>query len=650
MNRALWVLFLHIICFSSLAQPKDSLYQIWHNPDLSDSIRANALSRFIESNIFEADSQKSQDLIDSLKRFAENKNLTLSLVAGLRLEGRIYLNKFEFKKAEEKLNQALSISLNHGFKREEAMALRLLGRSYRYQNDQATAMKNFYKSLNIFEDLKDSKNISSVLIETGGIHKIAKEYDMAINDFHRAYDLYCKDNNDRGLATTLASLGSIYRRLGDTERALILNKEALETRQALGLPLSEASSYNNIGNLYEDLKDYRTALDYHLKALELRQNGGSKKALASSYKNIGSNYFELGQLKRGAFFCKKANDLYEEIQLKRRQSAACECLYEAYKRLGDNDVALYYLEKMRSLESEIELEKSITQLQEMAFEKQLLRDSLTQAKQRQLLEFNHQKAILKEQQSRNRVLIILLAVVFLAVMFYFRWKTVNKSRLEVQRERQKAENLLLNILPADVAEELKLKGEATAKEYDKVSIIFTDFKGFTEIAEKLSAQELVEELNFYFKAFDQITSRYKLEKIKTIGDAYMVVGGLGKENIGSVKNTILAALEMCDFVKSNLSSHEKSKYGGFSMRIGIHTGPVVAGIVGVKKFQYDVWGDTVNTASRMESSGDIGTVNISEDTYNLVKNESEFSFESRGSISVKGKGAMKMYFVNRRLS
>ncbi|HRO39842.1 MAG TPA: adenylate/guanylate cyclase domain-containing protein [Flavobacteriales bacterium] len=252
---------------------------------------------------------------------------------------------------------------------------------------------------------------------------------------------------------------------------------------------------------------------------------------------------------------------------------------------------------------------------------------------------------------------------------------VQERTAELRTERDRSDELLHNILPHEVAEELKHTGAAEAKHFDQATVLFTDFRGFTQMSEKLSPEQLVNELDTCFKHFDGLMDKWGMEKIKTIGDSYMAAGGLPDPAKGSPADVVHAALEMQEFMEELAQKRTAQGLPVFRMRVGIHTGPVVAGIVGVKKFQYDIWGDTVNTASRMESSGEVGQVNISGATYALVKDTvvspqlsvvscqggtrttdnqqlttPAFNFTPRGRIQAKGKGEMEMYFVRRSSS
>jgi len=202
---------------------------------------------------------------------------------------------------------------------------------------------------------------------------------------------------------------------------------------------------------------------------------------------------------------------------------------------------------------------------------------------------------------------------------------------------------LLNILPEETAEELKRTGRAKAMRHEQVSVMFTDFENFTQASEKMSAEELVNEIHYCYSAFDRIISAYPIEKIKTIGDGYMCAAGLPLPNVNHAVDLVRAALDIRTFMKEYQEDRIKNGRVHFVARIGIHSGPVVAGVVGTKKFAYDIWGDTVNLAARMEAGGVPGMVNISESTMELVKNY--YETEYRGNIEVKNKGEMKMYFV-----
>lgn len=224
----------------------------------------------------------------------------------------------------------------------------------------------------------------------------------------------------------------------------------------------------------------------------------------------------------------------------------------------------------------------------------------------------------------------------------------SETALDAEREKtaalhQESERLLLNILPAQISEELKANGRTTPREYASATVLFTDFVGFTRIAENLSPTELVGELDRCFSYFDSVAEKYGLEKLKTIGDAYMAAGGIPIANTTHPFDCALAAIEIQSFMNQMKVIKTEQNLPYWELRLGMHTGPLVAGVVGDKKFAYDVWGDTVNTASRMESSGEAGAINISRELYNEIK--FLFECEYRGKVHAKNKGDIEMYFL-----
>jgi class 3 adenylate cyclase len=252
----------------------------------------------------------------------------------------------------------------------------------------------------------------------------------------------------------------------------------------------------------------------------------------------------------------------------------------------------------------------------------------------------------QEKQIRNERFIYSGGVVFLLIislLIYRNYRNQKISNKLLDTAKKKSEDLLLNILPYETAEELKIHGKAKAKRFDEVTVMFTDFKDFTQISEKLSAEDLVDKINFYFSEFDRIITKYGIEKIKIIGDSYMCVGGLPVNNSTHAYDVVNAALELQAFMAEQKSKRMARNESFFELRIGIHTGPVIAGIVGLKKFAYDIWGDTVNTASRMENTGETDKVNISGSTYERIKDR--FTCTYRGKVKAKHKGEIDMYFV-----
>ncbi len=324
-----------------------------------------------------------------------------------------------------------------------------------------------------------------------------------------------------------------------------------------------------------------------------------------------------------------SNEKVGSIENIRKWSAL---LSEAYRLAGKPKEAYEYYKLYKIMKDSLSSATNKLKLATLEAERKI-------ALQNKQLEINSLEVSKKRDE---RIFYIAgIALLLLVIVFIMRnYKTQKNSSELLSAEMSRSDDLLLNILPAGVAAELKDKGVYKARHYDEGTVFFTDFVNFTKASEKMAPQDLIDELHTCFKAFDEIVTRHNIEKIKTIGDAYLAVAGIPVADALHAENAVRAALEINTFMAERQTRLKEKTFG---IRIGIHSGNLVAGIVGVKKFAYDIWGDTVNTAAHMEERSETGKVNISQVTYELVKDK--FNCEYRGEIEAKNKGLMNMYFV-----
>ena len=440
---------------------------------------------------------------------------------------------------------------------------------------------------------------------------------------------------------------------GDLNASLAAFHDGLDNARRERIVTDEMDALTNLGALFGMLSDngkrkdmLDSSIAYQEKALRLTRRLGDRENEALLFSNLAQATIDRGLPRKALHLLDSAKALFRDLQNLER-SSKLELLYSyAFHDLHLPDSAFAHLKVHLALKDSllnIEKVKAIADMQEKY-------ESEKKARTIKELEVKNLDAELRKTQltrTRNIYLFSGIGILMLAGGLYSRLRYTHRAKAIIQKEKDVSEGLLHNILPEEVAAELKLKGYADAREFDQATILFTDFKGFTGVAERLSPAELVEELNTCFKAFDAIIDSRGIEKIKTIGDAYMAAGGLPDPSATRPMDVVLAALDMQAFMVGHAQERHARGQPAFEMRVGIHSGPVVAGIVGVKKFQYDIWGDTVNTASRMESSGETGQVNISAATYALVRDEPGLQFTHRGKVHAKGKGELEMYFVRR---
>lgn len=544
--------------------------------------------------------------------------------------------------------EALNLAEKLNWKKGQAAAYNNIGGSFDNKGNYGEALKNYFASLKIREEIGDKKGIAYCHNNIGIIYDATGNYASALENYFASLKLLKELGNKNAIASVYNNIGNAYSHQNNNEDALKNLVEGLKTRIDIGDQEGMASSYDNIGIIYLGMGKYEEASKNYFAGLKIREEVGDINGLAFSYYNIGEYYFKLNNPLLSKEYRQKSLELAKEI-------GAVDIIQDCYRGMSAADIALansprtpyqkrgaywqsayenykLYMQFRDSIMNEENTKKIVQTQMQYDFDK---KEAASKAEQ------DKKDAIAKEEKKRQRnirnsAFLGLAGLLLFSIVVY-------SQRNKIAKGKKRSDELLLNILPEEVAEELKAKGSADAKHFDEVTVMFTDFKGFTQISEKLSPAELVAEIHTCFKAFDEITARHNIEKIKTIGDAYMCAGGLPAINTTNARDVVNAAIEIRQFMQQHLHERKMQNKPLFEIRIGIHTGPVVAGIVGVKKFAYDIWGDTVNIASRMESSGEAGKVNISNTTYELVKDH--FKCEHRGKIQAKNKGEIDMYFV-----
>lgn len=512
-----------------------------------------------------------------------------------------------------------------------------MGAVYSDQGAHVKSLEMTLLSLKLAEEAKDPFRIATALLNLSITHEGNQDYDLALNASTRALPLFESIDNVDGTGQTLLGIGRIYEGLGNYDSALIYIQKSLKFIKPSNYFYPDVLMI--LGAVYIKKADYERGFKYLNLSYNEALESGSDKTIAMSLNTLALAHEENGDLELSIELYKKSIPSALEL------SNSNDELLDAYSGL----VRLYLIRdnSTKALEYQTLLQTvkdSIYNIESAKAQNRLLFNYEIEKKEGEIALLNKENELQKAKEEKQKLIRNGFVYAFLLVLVFA--SVVLIQRNKIKKGKKLSDELLHNILPDEVAEELKEKGESVAKDFEDVSVLFSDFKGFTNISENLTPQELVAELNTCFKSFDSIISSYGMEKIKTIGDAYMAAGGLHIPRTSTTKDVVMAGLEMQDFVRARKNELQSQDKPFFEMRLGIHTGPVVAGIVGAKKFQYDIWGDTVNVASRMESAGEVGKVNISQDTYRQIKDDPSFTFEARGKIQAKGKGEMEMYFVN----
>jgi adenylate cyclase len=632
--RVLVTVMLAIGTHSAIASPIDSLKNVLLQ-EIDDSVRVNTLNALSKS-LFNEHPDTALKFANDARLLAEQIGYKSGQALAIKNYGIGHYLQGRYKEAVLAWQQAIAVYEEMGDQIGVANMLSNQGAVYFAQGDEAKALELHLQSLKLSEKANDTLRILTSLVNIGVVYlNKPATYHKALEYFTRSYQLSLQIKDEYAIGSSAVNLGETYYKLGDNNKALtylFVSEKAYKGTEDLPYTL------NYIGRVYVQQKKFDKAIQIHEQAFNYAKKLDTKLDQTQSLVALGQAHQARTDWMAAAKIYQQAIDIGKPLNAITEMKDAYQGLSESYAALQDFDNAFKYQnlllaikdtiynvntdKKLVSLQFGFDLEKKETQITLLNKDKELQRKEIKTQK------------LIKYGFIGGFTIVLLFASVFL------------KQRNRIGLAKKRSDELLLNILPEETAEELKATGTAKARSLEQVSVLFTDFKNFTQASEKLTPEELVAEINYCYSEFDRIVNRHGLEKIKTIGDSYMCAGGLPVANTTHALDAIAAGLEMVAFVEKN--KQEKIKLGlpYFELRLGIHSGPVVAGIVGIKKFAYDIWGDTVNTASRMESSGEIGRVNISSITYELVKHK--YYCTARGKIDAKNKGSIEMYFVEGR--
>ena len=507
------------------------------------------------------------------------------------------------------------------------------GNAHNLMGDLEEALAAFIKSAETAAEIDYRAGQGSATVSIADVYIVMGNDRNAERYYNEAISILRTSSDSVALAGALLNSGDAYFNQEKFDKALSLFEESGAIYEALDYPIGKAYNNGNIGMVYAAQGNDDEAMTKMSEAIDIMEEMQDYYPVSVYLTYMSDIYFNKGNEKTAFESAHKSLDLSKEYGLKDQISDAHLTLSQLYEQTGDTESSLMHFRNHIIFRDSI---KNLEAIEEMA---DLRTDFEVSQKQIEV-------DLLNEQKRNQRIITIatvigLILVGFIAAGLYRRNRFIKKTNKIIAKERDRSDNLLLNILPEKTAEELKEHGKVKADSFESVSVLFTDFKGFTSVSEKLSPELLVQSVDRYFSKFDEIMEKHGLEKIKTIGDAYMCAGGLPFPSSDHAERMVLAARDIVDFVRE--SKEKGTNQAPFDIRVGINTGPVVAGVVGTKKFSYDIWGDTVNVASRMESNSEPGHINISESTYQLVKDK--FNCSYRGEIEVKNRGRLKMYFV-----
>ena len=549
-----------------------------------------------------------------------------------------------------------------------------------FMGGEVSTATGYFEQVVVLRAQTDSSKLINCFSNLGRCYAEMGRKEEAWSSYQTAFRLSKKFNNEKSLGYLFNNMGVLEEEQGHPNEAKMYFENGVEVSRKAGNDGSEALCHESLAIHFGKQQDYAQSEKHFVAAFEIYERTNNLPMVSSVLINLGMLASEQKKDSEAIEWLEQSRKIANRLGNYAHVVTAVNGLTQLYLDNGQSKKALQLTNEISPLMDSVELlpvqrdyYQSLSEVYkangmwQKAFEASnryyTLRDSVFSEQQKETLvelktryevaekeqELIFQKAVNQQQRIWQWALGIgLILTGFLAFNWWRAFQ--NKSRLNVQirTEQQRSDELLLNILPPAVAEELKTNNAVVARRFENATVLCTDFQDFTGIVSRLRPEQLVQLLDEYFRGFDDITTKFGIEKIKTMGDAYMCVGGLPDASAGTSVHVLRAALAMRDWVNTINKRNMADGKPYFHCRIGLHVGPVVAGIVGKKKFVYDIWGDTVNTATRMEQYGAIDEVNISNTVFQVVVEEPGFQFEYRGEIEVKGKGKLGMYFAREK--
>lgn len=646
-----------------------------HRPDLLPSLRSRLAVTEHRLKKFDAARQHYQECI----RWARGQQ---------RWTEVLWASQQLSEMAIERKDSASVFDLNQGIYRladslgrdqDRSIALNNLGFAAQFAGRQQQAADFFQSALTRARSESNGLLEAHILQNLGLLAQRRHDLKSATDFLQEAAARYEANGRFAEEAMVHDCLALIYYQRNDTYRALVANDRCIKLGHAHKLAEPLAAGYQTRAVIYQSMYEYEDAYQSYKQYLEYRDSlGGLSRKSADAIVNAQLNLEQVERKRKSEYFVADKRKLENERLMAEREASEQRAnALEKASLLKDAQLAnqelnarraadaLALLRQQREVEmkkAEIEILNQNEKIKQLEIDRQK-KEKEEARKKNQILEQDGKikQLEIQRQAQRNRNLfflvgglgLLLLVIGFVTVQLRSKNSRIRRQNVVIlenqkviESEKEKSEKLLLNILPPTVAAELKENGASRPRHYPEVTVFFSDFAGFTHIAEKLSPEELVQTLDRIFLEFDVIAERYQMMRIKTIGDAYLAVAGMPGPDGDHAVHAAGAALDIRDFMRRFSDEMEAAGKPRWDVRIGLHVGPVVAGVVGIKKFAYDIWGDTVNTAARMESSGAPGQVNVSGDFYALIRDR--FRCTHRGALPAKNKGEMDMYFIEGR--